>query len=70
MKKTIFSIIFTIIIILSSIFVPFTVGAYEVTEFEVTADAGALISLDTGEFLYEKNLDKKIYPAAITNIMT
>ena len=29
-----------------------------------------LVSLDTGEILYENNINKKIYPAAITNIMT
>jgi len=29
-----------------------------------------LISLDTGEILYENNADKKVYPASITKIMT
>lgn len=70
MLKKIFSIIFSIIIILTCMITPVSVGAYEVTEFEITAQAGALISLDTDEFLYENNIDKKVYPASITKIMT
>ena len=70
MIKKIFSIIFSIIIISTCMITPVSVGAYEVTEFEITAQAGALISLDTDEFLYENNIDKKVYPASITKIMT
>ncbi len=69
MIKKIFSVIFSLLL-LTSLLSPVTTGAYEVTEFEITAKAGALISLDTGEFLYEKNPDKKVYPASITKIMT
>ncbi len=69
MIKKIFSVIFSLFL-LASLLSPVTVSAYEVTEFEITAKAGALISLDTGEFLYEKNIDKKVYPASITKIMT
>ncbi len=69
MLKKIFSVIFSVFLLVG-ILSPLTVGAYEVTEFEITAKAGALISLDTGEFLYEKNIDKKVYPASITKIMT
>ncbi len=49
---------------------PLTASAYEITSFEITAKAGALISLDTGEYLYENNIDKKVYPASIAKIMT
>ena len=69
LKKT-FSIIFICFLIILSLFTPLTASAYEVTSFEITAKAGALISLDTGEFLYEKNLDQKVYPASIAKVMT
>ena len=49
---------------------PFAVCAYEPAGVSVSADAALLISLDTGEVLYEKNADKKVYPASITKIMT
>lgn len=70
MLKKIFSIIFLIFIIFTCIVTPVSVSAYEVTEFEITAKAGALISLDTDEYLYENNVDEKVYPASITKIMT
>lgn len=70
MLKRIFSIIFLFIIISTCMITPVSVSAYEVTEFEITAKAGALISLDTDEFLYENNVDSKVYPASITKIMT
>lgn len=70
MLKRIFSIIFVIILIFSTFLCNFTASAFEVTGFEITADAGMLVSLDTGEVLFEKNADKKIYPASITAIMT
>lgn len=47
-----------------------TVGAYEPTGIDVSAKAALVASLDTGEFLYTKNIDDKVYPASITKIMT
>ncbi|MBQ3547768.1 MAG: D-alanyl-D-alanine carboxypeptidase [Clostridia bacterium] len=70
MPKRIFSIFFVCFLILSSVFVPISASAYEVNSFEITAEAGMLVSLDTGEVLWEKNADKKMYPASITKIMT
>ena len=70
MPKKIFSIFFICFLIITSVFVPISASAYEVTSFEITAEAGMLISLDTGEVLWEKNADKKMYPASITKIMT
>ena len=69
LKKT-FSIIFAIFLITISLFTPLTANAYEVTSFEITAKAGALISLDTDKYLYENNIDQKVYPASIAKIMT
>lgn len=62
--------IFCIILIISILAVPISVSAYEVTGFDITANAGMLISMDTEEILYEKDIDKKVYPASITKIMT
>ena len=70
MPKRIFSIIFAIFLIFSTISAGFTASAFEVTEFDITAKAGLLVSLDTGEFIYENNIDDKVYPASITKIMT
>ena len=69
LKKT-FSIFFIFLIIILCVFSPICASAYEVTSFEITAKAGMLISLDTGETLYENNIDKKVYPASIAKIMT
>lgn len=68
MIKKIFSIIFLILIISTCIITP--VSAYEVTGFEIHAKAGALISLDTDEYLYQNNIDQKVYPASLTKIMS
>ena len=70
MLKKIFSIIFSIFLTIFCLFPTFSASAYEVTEFDITAKAGMLISLDTGEILYENNIDKKVFPASITKIMT
>ena len=70
MLKRIFSVFFAFLLSLILILPSFSVSAYEVNGFEITAKSGMLASLDTGEVLYSKNADKKIYPAAITNIMT
>ena len=70
MKKRIISFIFTILVCLTCVFSPLTASAYEVTGVEISANAGLLASLDTGEILYSKNISEKIYPASITKIMT
>ncbi len=63
--------VFSAFLIICLIFIPtLTVNAYEPTGIEITANAALLVSLDTGEVLYEKNADQKIYPASITKIMT
>lgn len=67
MKKRIFSLALSLIIIFS-LSVPAL--AYEPTGFEVNAKSAMLISLDTEKELYSKNKDQKMYPASITKIMT
>lgn len=67
MVKKIFSLIFCFLIAFS---LPMGVSAYEPTGFDVDAKSALLVSLDTGEVLYSKNEDSKVYPASITKIMT
>lgn len=70
MLKRIFSVFFTILIISLALFSPLSASAYEPTGIELTSKATLLASMDTGEFLYEKNIDQKVYPASIAKIMT
>lgn len=37
---------------------------------EIVAEAAIIYDMDTGEVLYEKNPDAKMYPASVTKIMT
>lgn len=37
---------------------------------DITADAAIVVDENTGEVLYEKNPDKREYPASMTKIMT
>lgn len=67
MPKRILSLIITILICIST---GLTAFAYEPNGFTVSAEAAILVSLDTGETVYEKNIDKKMYPASLTKIMT
>ena len=70
MLKRIFFIFLTILLCFCLVFSPLSASAYEVTGFEITAKAGMLISLDTEEILFSKNIDKKVYPASIAKIMS
>lgn len=44
-------------------------ASYKVS-FEVFSDTAFLLNTDTGTVVYEKNPDKKTYPASLTKIMT
>ncbi len=68
MVKKIFCIFFTFLILICSI-CP-VASAYTPSNFEVESEAAYVASLDTGAVLYEKNSTQKVYPAALTNIMT
>lgn len=70
MPKKIIYVFLTILTVVAVISPAFTASAYEITGFEVSAKAGMLVSMDTGETLYSKNIDEKVYPASITKIMT
>ncbi len=45
-------------------------AAYTPTGFEVDAKSALLVSLDTGEVMYKKNENKRVFPASVTKIMT
>ena len=68
MKKT--AALLVVIILLSLVFPAIGAGAAYQADFDVTADAVYLINTDTQQVVYEKNADKKIYPASVTKIMT
>ena len=37
---------------------------------EIISDAAVLMDAQTGQILYEKNMDERMYPASITKILT
>ena len=37
---------------------------------DITADSAIVINADTGTVYYEKNADKREYPASMTKVMT
>ncbi len=48
----------------------FSVSAAYTPPFDVKAEAAYLVNLNTGDVIYEKNADKKMYPASLTKLMT
>ncbi len=66
MPKKIFSLLLTICLIVLPCWGVF---AYEPTGVELTAKSVMLVSLDTGEVLYSKAPEERVYPASITKIM-
>ena len=70
MLKKIFSVFFICFLIFALFLTPITAYAYEPTGIDLTAKAAMVISMDTDEILFEKNIDQKVYPASITKIMT
>ncbi len=62
--------IVSILLCLVLLTVCFPVSAYEVTGVTVTAKNAMVASLDTGEILYSKAIDERLYPASITKLMT
>ncbi len=39
-------------------------------DFTVSSESALLVSMDSGKVIYEKDADKKLYPASLTKIMT
>lgn len=72
MKKKI-SIVISAILVLSTVFfstfVPANAVSYK-NNVKLASKSALLINLDTGQTVFEKNADKKRYPASTTKIMT
>ena len=68
MFKKFFCIFFVVILIASVTVMPSS--AYKPTNFEVEAEGAMLVNMDTGDVLYTKNADKRLYPASLTKLMT
>ena len=68
MKKSILSFLI-ILSVFCSVF-SLSVSAYAPSNFTVNAEYCMLSNMDTGEILYSKNADEKLYPASITKLMT
>lgn len=66
MPKRIFSVFLAFFLIIIPIV---GVSAYEPTGIEITAKSAMLVSLDTGEVIYSKAENERVYPASITKIM-
>ena len=47
-----------------------TIGCYAYANFDVKARTAILLDYHSGEILYEKDPDRKIFPASMTKIMT
>ena len=56
------------ITILASLFVG-TASAFQISGFELNAKSAMLVSLDTGEVLFSKAENEKMYPASITKLL-
>ncbi len=72
MKKKISIILSAILVICTvffSTFIPANAISYK-NKVKVASKSALLINLDTGQTVYEKNADKKRYPASTTKIMT
>lgn len=66
--KTVASLLLAVVITGLSAIIP-AFADYD-PGFDVDAEAVYFINLDTGKVIYEKDADKKVYPASTTKIMT
>lgn len=66
MPKRIFSVILSFFLLISPIF---AVSAYEPTGIDLTARNVLLVCLNTGETVYAKGENERVFPASITKIM-
>lgn len=69
MKKRFFaSILLTLLIVQS--FIPSFAEPYNLTSNDIVAEAAILMDQESGQILFQKNMNKIMYPASITKIMT
>ena len=68
MKKSILSFIIILGVFCSLFSV--SSSAYSPSSFTVNAEYCMLSNMDTGEVIYSKNADQRLYPASVTKLMT
>lgn len=61
---------FLLVLVLTMTFCTVPTAAAYTPSFEVTSEAVYLLNLNTGDVVYEKNADQKMYPASTTKLMT
>ena len=69
MSKKFFKFIISFILLFAIFCCTISATAFQISGFELNAEGAMLVSLDTGEVLYSKNADKKMYPASITKLL-
>lgn len=69
MKKRIFSLIL-IFASLCLMVLPLRANAYQISGVDLHCEAAMLVSLDTGDVLFEKNADERMFPASLTKLLT
>ncbi len=69
MNKKFFKFIISFILLFAIFCCTISAAAFQISGFELNAEGAMLVSLDTGEVLYSKNADKKMYPASITKLL-
>jgi len=69
MRKHLFLSTLLLLIILQSTIMSFA-ETYTLTSDDIVAEAAILIDQESGQILYQKNINKIMYPASITKIMT
>ena len=68
MFKKVFCVLLVAVLIFSAVI---TAGsAYTPPNFDIEAEGAMLVNTDTGDIIYSKNIDKKLYPASLTKLMT
>ena len=67
MKKKLFVLIMALFIFCSS---AFSVGAFNINSYEMHHTAGLVAFVDTDTVIYDKNADRRMYPASIAKLMT
>lgn len=68
MKRSIFKSVFLSVI--AALIILFSADTAEAKKFNLSADSAIVMDVQSGTILYEKNIDKRQYPASITKIMT
>ncbi len=58
------------ILILIAIAIMLLASSVKATEPEITATSAVVIDCIDGKILYSKNMDEKLYPASLTNVLT